>query len=209
MSYPIVKTNILYHWGTMDKKFVNKNGSSYEGSSLSVSTCPEDWCKLLNLTGKDKLFTLKKSKSVFVDILSILNDFKYKDLKKNLIKSAFDNKLIESKVVYKYVFDDEGINSYMIFDNKEDALCESGDIDDIHEIEINVGTQKLISELNIGKDLALLSGEEYGIIAMLKKDINIDGIFWNYNHNIFSYSLPLYCIFSNKVSEWNVNLNVK
>lgn len=71
---------------------------------------------------------------------------------------------------------------------------------------MSVGTQKLISELNIGKKLALLGGEEYRIIAILKKDINIDGIFWNYNYNIFSYSLPLYCIFSNKVSEWNVNL---
>lgn len=204
MNYPKVKTSILYHWGTMDKNLINKNGFSYEGNSLSVSTCPEDWCKLLNLTEKDRLFTLNKRDSVFVDILSILNDNKYKNLKTYLIKSAFDNGFLESKLVYKYIFDDEGQISYMIFGDKEDALCESGDIDDIHEIEINVGTQKLISELNIGKDLALLSGEEYGIIAMLKKDINIDGIFWNYNHNIFSYSLPLYCIFSNKVSEWNV-----
>lgn len=209
MNYPIVKTKILYHWGTMDKDLINKNGFSYEGNSLSVSTCPEDWCKLLTLTEKDKLFTLNKRDSVFVDILSILNDNKYKDLKRLLIKTAFDNGFLESKIVHKYIFDDEGQISYMIFDNKEDALYELSDCEDtdcIHEIEMNVGTEKLTNEINIGKDLALLSGEEYGIIAMLKKDINIDGIFWNYNHNIFSYSLPLYCIFSNKVSEWNVNL---
>lgn len=209
MNYPIQRTNVLYHWGTMNKSFVNKNGSSYEGNSLSVSTCPEDWSKLLNLNEKDKLFTLTKSESVFVDILSILNDNKYKELKLFLIKSAFDKGFLESKMVYKYVFDDEGQTSYMIFDNKEDALCEATDPEDmdcIHEIEMNVGTEKLINELNIGKELALLSGEEYGIIAILKKDISIDGVFWNYKHDIFAYSLPLYCIFPDKVFEWDIGL---
>lgn len=205
MKYPVVVNTCLYHWGTLDSNKINKSGSSFEGNNLSLSTCPEDWSKLLRLNQEDKLFKFEKKEGLFVDILSLLYEKKYNSLKEEILNESILNGYLDKKEVFKYEFEDENETiCHMIFETKEEALKE-GEEEDIKKVIKYVGTDKLRKLSGINKENALLSGEEYGIIECIKSDKKVDGIFWNYKKDISSYSLPIHCIFPEKVNEWKIS----
>lgn len=203
--FPKVSAASLFHWGTMKEENINKSGFSQEGNNLSLSECPDSWSKLLKLKCGDKLFSFSKANGVFVDILALLNDASYINLREKLRSLAFSEGLIKQETLYKVEYEDSETEQimFMVFESKDEAYNEAYDEEDVSQTLINVGTQELIDRLGISKDLARIRGEEYAYIELIKKNIDVDGIFWGYENDINIYSLPLYCIFPSKVSEWS------
>lgn len=150
---------------------------------------------------------LKKS-GVFIDILSILNDDKFSELRNNFLTLSLKEGLLKETDVYRYEFcDDNDRPCYEIFKSKDECL-EEVDQDEFDEnvevVKEYVATEKLLTLLGLDEKCALLCGLEYAIIENIRSNCSyVDGIYWNYDFSPRSYSLPLYCIFPAKVSEWN------
>lgn len=205
-SLPFIYKENLFHWGTMEKVNINKAGTSLEGNSLSLSDCPKEWVKILNLSINDKLFSFKKKSGLFVDILQLLKSDKYKKEKDLLINEAVKESLLQKKIIFNVCFYDSESdeNRFMVFENYEEAFTESNDGEyEILQEERYIATENLLKSIGINKNLGIMSGEEYGCIEVLKRNTDIDGIFWDYTNDVNIYSLPIYCIFNTKVDEWS------
>lgn len=203
--FPKVSAASLFHWGTMSSENISKKTSSYEGNNLSLSACPEKWAKLLNLKPSDKLFSFSKENSEFINIISLLKSASYAETRFKLLELAVDEDLLKKDLVYRVEFEDAETEElcFMTFSNYAKALNESESEDQIKAEFCYIGTQKLCEALGISEENARLSGEEYAFIELIKRHTDVDGIYWAYNDNINALSLPLYCIFPSKVSEWS------
>lgn len=203
--FPKVSAASLFHWGTMNSENISKKTSSYEGNNLSLSACPEKWAKLLNLKPSDKLFSFSKENSEFINIISLLKSASYAETRFKLLGLAVDEDLLKKDLVYRLEFEDAETEElcFMTFSDYAKALNESESEDQIKAEFCYIGTQKLCEALGISEENARLSGEEYAFIELIKRHTDVDGIYWAYNDNINALSLPLYCIFPSKVSEWS------
>ncbi len=203
--FPKVTANSLFHWGTMRVENINKSGFSQEGNNLSLSECPNDWSKILRLGQESKLFSFSKTGGIFVDILSVLKDNINNELREELLSLAITNGLLERKEIYKFEYEDPETEDIMqmFFETREQALKEAYDECEVFCELSYIGTKKLRDSLGVSEELSRIRGEEYAYIDLIKKYTNVDGIFWNYQNDVNIYSLPLYCIFPHKVSEWS------
>lgn len=203
--FPKVSMASLFHWGSMVRENTSQQTSSYEGNNLSLSTCPDKWAKLLNLKSSDKLFSFSKEKSEFVSILPLMKSKQYAETRFKLLELAVDEGLMKKELVYRVEFEDAETDElcFMAFSDYTKALDECESEDQIKTEFCYVGTQKLCEALGVSEENARLSGEEYAFIELIKRHTDVDGIYWAYNDNISALSLPLYCIFPSKVSEWS------
>jgi len=203
--FPKVSAASLFHWGTMNSENVSKKTSSYEGNNLSLSVCPEKWAKLLNLKPSDKLFSFSKEKSEFISILPLMKSERYAETRFKLLELAVDEGLLKKELIYRVEFEDAETEElcFMTFSGYAEALNECESEDQIKDEFCYVGTPELCEALGISEENVRLSGEEYAFIELIKRHTDVDGIYWAYNDNINALSLPLYCIFPSKVSEWS------
>lgn len=203
--FPKVSAASLFHWGTMNGEDISKQTGSYEGNNLSLSVCPEKWAKLLNLKPSDKLFSFSKEKSEFISILPLMKSKRYAETRLKLLEFAVDEGLLKKELVYRVEFEDAETEElcFMTFSDYTEALNECESEDQIKVEFCHIGTQKLCEALGVSEENARLSGEEYAFIELIKRHTDVDGIYWEYNDNINALSLPLYCIFPSKVSEWS------
>jgi len=203
--FPKVSAASLFHWGTMKSENISKQTGSYEGNNLSLSVCPEKWAKLLNLKPSDKLFAFSKEKSEFISILPLMKSGRYAETRLKLLELAVDEDLLKKELVYRVEFEDAETEElcFMTFSDYTEALNECESEDQIKVEFCHIGTQKLCEALGVSEENARLSGEEYAFIELIKRHTDVDGIYWEYNDNINALSLPLYCIFPSKVSEWS------
>lgn len=211
LEIPILRANELFHWGTMDISNIAPKNNSFEGNNLSLSHCPDEWLGLLKPDPNRKLFEFtKKGSGKFVNIIDVLYSGTHQELKMNFLAIALKKQLIISEKVIQYEYcDDNDETVKRFFKNEKELIAEIGDEDfwkdSIEEVTVYSATPLLIEKLGLEPTLGFCNGLEYAIIEILRTQENdIDGILWDHTFDPNNYSLPLFCIFPEKIKEWKV-----
>ena len=187
----------LYHVGTMDLS--KKQNYSLEWNNLSVSICPDAWRRITEGMTHGKTWKLEKANAKFLDYYALT------EKEKTLIQEwAIRENYVEEKTLYKAIsYDEDGTEIYRLYENYEEALIEV-----YNEIE-NVKEQKGFIPTNKLKDISLVNIELLNIrdiMAQLyaEKVLHYDGVYWDEQLDIYSYSAPRGCVFNSRLKTFNI-----
>lgn len=187
----------LYHVGTMD--ITKKSNFSLEWNHLSVSICPDAWIKITEGSTNGKFWCFEKKDMKLLDYYALT------DKEKSMIREwSIENGYVVDATLYKSMcYDEEGIEYYSLYQSKETALREAyNEEDNVKEYKGLLPTEKL-------KEISLVAIELLNINSIItqlyaEKVLDYDGIYWDEELDIPSYSAPRGCIFNNKINTFKV-----
>lgn len=203
-SLPMVVIEETFHIGTMNKENADHT-SSLEGDLVSTSLCPRSWSTLLRKSHSVNYYRLTKDNATFLDILTLLNDPVYEQVKEKLFCLAEkEGWLSLNQNVYRYTMLDDGDEEiYYDFLTLEDLIDELGEeaASEATLVSEFFPTQKLLDRYH-GQNI---SAKTFGCLAVLQDlSCDFDGVFWDYNFDPLAYSLPVIAIFPEKLATWKI-----
>lgn len=219
IKIPTIKISSLFRIGAAQiPRRVNATSTeSLEGICLSVSKAPIAWRKIARLGG-GALFRLTKNDGIFADILKILSNKKYAQLKWDIQNWAIENDLLQLKTMWKcWSCEDDDSFRYMVFPTREDAIneCDYEEDDEyfliggpndgpvVEEVHMHVGTQELVNRIKY-KRVTEDDATEYAIMAYMMEQTELDGVWWNEAYFPENFSAPRGGIFPTRLREWDV-----
>lgn len=193
----------LYHVGTMNT--AHKGKGSYEGSGLSVSLHPEEWRRIARLGGAP-IHKLTKENNQFLDYYESMKE---QGFEQKVIEWGVENGYIESATVYcvenyDEEFDRVVMGSYMDQKAAEDEYeaYEECDLTKMYARDWYVTLPKLDKRiLAYGKSVLNIS---LLMTVYVEDQTDLDGIWWEEELDVFSYSAPRGVIVPSKISEWKM-----
>lgn len=190
----------LYHVGTLNKN--QKRSNSHEGSGLSVSTEPEAWVEISELTNGN-LYELTKENNSFLDFYS-LNDEQLGEMADWGIQNGY----IKKTTLYRVSYYDGDFDQEMYFDltDYQEAKMEmSGD--EPEEVIGYIATNKL-NRKGKGKYDSIMVLDILSTVYA-EKMLDIDGVWWKDTLDIARLSAPRGVINNQKLKGWNIRLEEK
>jgi len=220
-KWPLIEIeDTLWHTGFMDP--ARKGTGSYEGHGLSVSRDPDDWRRIARLSGED--WVLEKPGHRFLDIHELTDK-----QKATIFDWAIERGLLEQITIYEavqwdsefecetatlhYTYEDAlkelpvfQRGDQWVWDNIDETPLEPGEFDDmIRESDGHVATPELIAMMKAsGDDVMGRLAEEYAIIAYAEQVLDLDGVWWEDDHDPSKLSAPRGVIFPGKLASWTV-----
>lgn len=187
----------LFHVGTMD--ITKKTKFSHEWNGLSISNCPDSWCRITEGFTHGDLFKLSKSD------MKLLDYYAMTDEENAVISSwAIAQGYVEEGVLYKSLtYDEDGSEYYSLYSSYESALEESDyDEDRVQKILGLLPTKKLL-------DLSMVKVELLDIPSIItalyaEQVLDYDGIYWDEELDEAAYSAPRGVIFNSKLPSFEV-----
>ncbi|MAM83057.1 MAG: hypothetical protein CL472_00035 [Acidobacteria bacterium] len=218
MSLPTLKFDRLWHVGSLDP--LEKRVGSFEGSCLSVSTCPAAWRKIARGHVGGDCYAADTSQIRFLDAHRLDQDTK------NIILSwGVKEALAELSSIWTVSYYDEELEDEIFFqlDDQDRARQEAAEILDIDEDD-PCYEQKIASSIafsNEHKGLPLLherAGQNlpiYGDINVLdlllplwvESETDLAGVWWEDRFNPETYSAPRGGIIPSRLSQIEFHLS--
>ncbi len=193
---PLKSFKELWHTGNFDSS--KKKSESHEGSGLSVTTHPEEWKSITQLSGKT--WTLSKKNNNFIDKHALSQNEK-----NNIVQWGIDNKYIQYQSTYKVSWYDDDLDSEvsMEFGTKEEAIQEVGvdNIDDIREIKHGINMLPKLAKRTKNQITPSMSFDL--LLTVYAEDHDYDGVWWEDNLDVARYSAPRGVIVPTKLQTWN------
>jgi len=188
----------LYHVGTMD--ISKKRNFSMEGDGLSVSICPDEWCRITEGHTHGDYFLLSKPDMKLLDYYALTDD------EKDMIQTwAIENGYAVKGTVYQSIqgYDEEGYEYFSVYDNYDTALMEADfEEDQVRKMEGLLPTQKFQDQSLV--QIELINFPDLIAELYAEKVLDYDGVYWNEVLDVASYSAPRGVIFNSKLPTFAV-----
>lgn len=182
----------LIHIGTLNP--ADKGEFSYEGHGLSVSTCPEEWERIAQLSGH--WHTLSKPNHRFLAFHSLTMD-----QRQWITDWGFDHGYVSLQTAYEVtVYDcEEDCDRVCLFETYEEALQEVED-DLPVETQVLKATPRLLHRLNCQIPLGLT----FDLLTTLfvEEELAWDGVFWEDDYGYLS--APRAVIVPQQLPTWTI-----
>lgn len=198
MKLPYRKMEKTFHVGTFD--ITSKDYTGYEGYTLSVSPCPDDWRWIARLSGDD--YKLTKDGGLFVDYYELTDD-----QKEAIYAWGVTNGYVYEDTAYKYTFYDSerDENVFMLFQTYEKAFYESGEDDEAISGEtVYMSNDKMNTFMN--HEVSMTNVFAFLLIMYVDLNTTFDGVYWDDNLDRYSYSAPRGGIVPRAMSSWTIEL---
>ena len=196
--FPSDKIGTLYHVGTMD--ITKKRRDSYEGDGLSVSICPETWIHITEGRTNGDTFSLSKQNPQLLDYYSLTDD-----QKSAVTEWGKEQGYVQDATLYKaFFYDENGEECFMLFSTYEEALEETEDEEFVKECQSIVATNKL--QAITYTEIELLCTFDILLERFAEDVLQLDGIYWDEELDVSSYSAPRGVIFNSKLSTFDISL---
>lgn len=207
---PFIINPTVFHVGTMVPS-LRKHRFSFEGDSLSVSTCPAEWTKIARLGG-GKTWKLRQEDEQLARFLNMHDPHIISQLE----ALAISNGLVRvGKAVSVRVQNDNGEDVNELYATKAEAL-EQHDYEDISDdafktVETLYPTAYLHERYPL-LPKGLLGATALNISTVVLADSQskpelldrVSGLWWNEVLDVHSLSAPRGCIFASKLDAWKV-----
>lgn len=199
-SFKIVHPGIigeLYHVGTMD--ISRKSAYSHEGDGLSVSNCPDAWCRINKGFTHGDRFRLMKPDMKLLDYYALTDEEK-----RTISAWAIEKGYVEEGTLYKSIsFDEGGYECYSLFKSYDEAFEEAGEEAElVQKIPWLLPTQKMLETSHVKLELLQVPDTIAALFA--EQVLDYDGIYWDELLDEASYSAPRGMIFNSKLSSFQV-----
>lgn len=182
----------LIHIGTLN--LADKGEFSYEGHGLSVSTCPEEWERIAQLSGH--WHTLSKVNHRFLDFHLLTTD-----QRQWITDWGFDHGYVSLQTAYEVtVYDsEEDCDRVCLFETYEEALQEVED-DLPVETQVLKATPRLLERLKCQIPLGLT----FDLLTTLfvEEELLWDGVFWEDDYGYLS--APRAVIVPQQLPTWTI-----
>ena len=188
----------LYHVGTMD--ISQKRNYSHEGDGLSVSICPDEWCKITEGYTSGDYFLLSKPDMKLLDYYA-LTPAEIQEIE----AWAIENDYVRKGTLYQSVcsYDEEGNEYFSLFDDYQAALLEADcEKERVCAVDGLLPTRKLIEQSFVKVELL----DVPDIITSLYAEnvLNYDGVYWDELLDVNAYSAPRGVIFNSKINSFDI-----
>ncbi len=198
-NLPILEFSEVAHVGELDLR--QKRPGSYEGACLSVSTAPTAWALIAKLG--DSGFILR-GRGCFVDALALTPADR-----QNIVDWASTEGLLELKKVVRLHFLDTETEEwrYSDFFSHEKAKAETDELEEgtfrYEYLSRHVATEKLaVAAVHQVGDIDSATSFDLALIEFAKRDLSIDGVWWDEQLDPTALSAPRGGIFPERVSEF-------
>ena len=195
---PVYTPEQVWHVGTLNPADKNMHGSSQEGTGLSVSECPEDWCYIVRLGGHPTWeFTRKDAQ--FLDFFAMTEP-----QQAALLAWALEKNYVEMQDRFKFsYFDCESeCDRFQMFDTREDAEYEATEYEDapIEVVSVPCPTQAMHDRLGF-------KAEPIGVMDLVatfyvEDETELDGVWWFENYAPELLSAPRGVIVPRRLEAW-------
>lgn len=202
MNAPIKKFNRVYHVGMLAAQPAPRSRDSQEGPCLSISRVPNAWRAIAQL-GAAPIWTLEKKDGKFLDMHKVSEA-----LKAEITQWGYDKGYaVEGQAVVTEVDDqdEDGEDEVRIYldATPAEAVRQHGEDDEVRArftIPHPRPTDKLVEYAEQKVDLGLV----FDMLALVysEKVLDIDGLFWNENLDVYAYSAPRAGLLRSKLSTW-------
>jgi hypothetical protein len=209
MEIPIVKAEVLFHFGTLDEQQRGIHMSdSQEGHLLSVSNCPFAWEEIARLGGNPLHSLEAKGPLMLLDVHGVMEN---ESLKAIITEWSINEGLCEIADLWKaWNTNENGEWCSSTYATREEAESECDEMEDcrdngeplVEPFTSLVGTQKLADAVKI-RDLSTDADSlEFAAILWSEKHVpNLHGAWWNQDLDVYSHSAPRGGIFPEKMAE--------
>lgn len=206
MKLPVFSIDKIYHLGSLDSS--KRSALSYEGHTLSASTCPEAWEKIARLGG-NPCHKLEKKGALFLDVESLLNNTA---LEKRLLKFGKDNGFIELRNIYEISWYDEEMEDTMSFRclSSEEAFNEMDEDRSMKELSEWIETPLLLERTSQSRKVSASNPRQ--LLAVLyaehlsEKGYPLDGVFMDHQYAPDHLSAPAFGILPGKLKSFAVDV---
>ena len=199
---PIVTLQALYHVGYMDPTLKRKD--SHEGAGLSVSTEPDAWMRINPMT-EGPTFELVKKHNQFLDFYAIT-----KEQEKVIIDWGKKADYITPVPLYKFSYFDDEMDAeyYQLFETREKADMEA---EGYEAAVVEIAGFRSTRQMDEKVMASHSSFNSIDLLATLYAEevLDIDGVYWFEELDIYAYSAPRGVISPAKVSTWKAQLKEK
>lgn len=202
MKLPVFSVDKIYHLGSLDSS--KKSDLSYEGHTISASTCPEAWEKIAKLGG-EPCYQLKKQGALFLDVESLLNNT---SLEKRLLKFGKDHGLIELRDVYEISWFDDEMEDTMCFRclSSEEAFNEMDEDRSMKKLSEWVETQALIDKTKQNRSVSASNPRQLLAIAYAEflsdEGYPVDGVFLDHEYDPSRLSAPAFGVLPGRLQSF-------
>jgi hypothetical protein len=225
MRVPTVSPGHVYHLGTMDPADLGRNspGGSQEGRCLSVSLCPNSWEAIASLGGNG-LHRLARDGASFLDVHAAMSDA---ELRAEVLAWASREGMAETATRWRaWYFDEESedwrsflvatrqdaveeVESATMLEFGEDEIPAPDGMDGpIEEVVSVVATPRLleVTGMKLGPNDGAVDAVfmAWAIEELPRHGIELDGVWWNEDHDPDILSSPRGGVFPDRVAEWSV-----
>ena len=193
----------IFHVGTMDLS--QKSEFSYEGNGLSISNCPDVWCRITEGHTHGDCFQLIKSDMKLLDYYGLTEAEK-----QGIQEWATEEGYVVPGKLYKSIFYGEDGEEYFSLYNSFDAALEEADYEEecVKEVAGLLPTEKLLGQSLV--EVELLDMPDIITELYAEQVLGYDGVYWDEVLDEMSYSAPRGVIFNDKIHDFQVvNLTEK
>lgn len=193
----------IFHVGTMDLS--QKSEFSYEGNGLSISNCPDVWCRITEGHTHGDCFQLIKSDMKLLDYYG-LTEAEKQEIQEWAIKEGY---AVPGKLYKSIFYGEEGEEYFSLYDSF-DAAMEEADYEEecIKEVAGLLPTEKLLGQSLV--EVELLDMPDIITELYAEQVLGYDGVYWDEVLDEMSYSAPRGVIFNDRIHDFQVvNLTEK
>jgi hypothetical protein len=198
-TLPLYHPEKVWHIGSFNPAHKYKHGSSLEGTGLSVSECPEDWCYIARLGGHPT-WELAREGAQFLDYHA-LSDAQ----RAALVAWGIEHGYAQMREMFTMTYFDSEHEShfYQLLHTRAQAEDEAGDYDDatIEAVTVPCPTDAMHARL---KFLAEPLGVTDFLATFYVEDATaLDGVWWHDTHEPEALSAPRGVIVVRQLPAWS------
>jgi len=202
-SMPLYYVADVWHVGSFDAADKNTHGSSQEGTGLSVSECPDDWCSIVKLGGHPT-WHLTRPGAAFLDYHEMTQVHRNAIIEWGIAKGYLE---MRSKFKLSYLDSEYDETRFQLLDSREDAETEAADLEDasIEEVSVPDATEAMSARLRFKADA--IAAEDFVATFYVEDETDLDGVWWHDTYDPASLSAPRGVIVLRALPSWQRQLS--
>lgn len=197
-TLPVYQPEKVWHVGSLNPADKNMHGSSQEGTGLSVSECPEDWCYIVRLGGHPT-WEFARANAQFLDFLAMTEP-----QQAALLAWAMDKGYVEMQDRFKFSYLDceSECERFQMFETREDAEYEATEYEDapIEVVTVPCPTQAMHDRLGFTADA--IGVMDLVATFYVEDETELDGVWWFEDHAPELLSAPRGVIVPRRLDGW-------
>lgn len=197
-TLPLYHVDEVWHVGSFKPEDKNMHGSSQEGSGLSVSECPEDWCSIVRLGGYPT-WQLLRPGAAFLDYHEMTQP-----QRDALVAWGIEKGYAEMRGMFKlsyYDCEDEDTRVQLL-ETREEADLEGEEMEDavIEQVTVPYPTAAMVARLKF--NASPIEVLDFLATFYVEDETKLDGVWWHDTYDPAALSAPRGVIMVRALPDW-------
>lgn len=203
-ALPLYYVEDVWHVGSFNPADKNMHGSSQEGTGLSVSECPEDWCDIVRLGGYPT-WQLTRPGAAFLDYHELTQA-----QRAALVAWGIQKGYAEMREMFQLsYYDSEDENTrFQLLETRDEAELEGAEMEDavIAPVTVPFPTDAMIARLKF--NASPIEVLDFLATFYIEDETTLDGVWWHDTYDPAALSAPRGVILLRALPTWHRQVQV-